>query len=302
MKKVFLVLAVLFLASPAWAAVTISCSVDSNCVTVDYNNTEPNHVRGFGLDITVDNGAKITAVTSFVADYNIYPGSIDINGQTGDVDANGSPIGDAVKYPNVTQPGVGFGGVTVEMGALYEGGPASVNAPADDGILFKVYVDKDCNVTIAGNVARAGGGIVMENPQASSNDNLPISCQLLFGECYTGPDVTEWRAVGSPDSWCAPRQCHGDADGDSEELIRNVWVDVGGADVLVLLSGYNDSIYVDPATDPWIAADFDHATEELIRNVHVRVGSADVQVLLAYYNDTEDPVPADCLTADPCDP
>lgn len=298
MKKVFLVLAVLFLASPAWAAVTISCSVDSNCVTVDYNNTEPNHVRGFGLDITVDNGAKITAVTSFVADYNIYPGSIDINDQTGDVDANGSPIADAVKYPNVTQPGIGFGGVTVEMGALYEGGPASVNAPADIDILFKVYVDKDCNVTVADNVAR--GGIVMENPQASSNDNLPISCYVSGPPCYTGPDVTEWGNVGSPDSWCYPKQCHGDATG-SDEVFSRQPVSVGLEDFLALIAGYNETGYVDPATHPWIAADFTHSDEQFSRQ-SVRVGLEDFLVLIEYYNDPCETVPADCLTADPCDP
>lgn len=301
MKKVFLVLAVLFLASPTWATVDVNviCVADSNEVTVRFDNTEPNHVRGFGLDITVDNGAKITAVTSFVADYNIYPGSIDINGQTGDVDANGSPIGDAVKYPNVTQPGIGFGGVTVEMGALYEGGPASVNAPADDDILFKVYVDKDCNVTIADNVAR--GGIVMENPQASSNDNLPQSCQVvLAGVCYTGPDVTEWANVGSPATWCSPKQCHGDATNSTESFDRNP-VTVGMADVQLLLTGYNETGYVNPATHPWIAADFDHASESFDRQP-VRVGMADVQVLLYYYNDLDNTVPADCQTSSPVSP
>jgi len=299
MKKVVLVLAVLFLASPAWAAVTISCSVDSNCVTVDYNNTEPNHVRGFGLDITVDNGAKITDVTSFVADYNIYPGSIDINSQSGDVDANGSPIADAVKYPNVTQPGVGFGGVTVEMGALYEGGPSSPNAPADSGTLFKVYVDKDCNVTVTDNVAR--GGIVMENPQASSNDNLDISCQVVLpvGCTYTGPDVLEWASIGSPQSWCNLRQCHGDADNDTETFGRGtVWV--GMNDVAILLTGFRKD-YTDPTTHPWISADFDHATEVFGRGT-VRVGMADVGVLLYHFRDAHGVPPADCQTGSPVSP
>ena len=57
----------------------------------------------------------------------------------------------------------------------------------------------------------------MEDPDASANVDLSgVQGIVVYGPvsaCYTGPDAAEWATVGKPESWCNPRQCHGDADG-----------------------------------------------------------------------------------------
>jgi hypothetical protein len=299
MKKLF-VLAVLLMVTPAMAAVTITADVNGCDVTVSFNNTEPNHVRAFALDITADD-ANIVDANNFIADYNIYPGDINISG--GDVCDLGSPIGDATEYPGVTQPGLGSSGITVEMGSLYVG---EGNAPVDSGTLFKITVDNDCNVTISANAAR--GGIVMENPQASSNDNLNVVAEVNScgaGPCYTGPDVTEWQNVGSPTSWCDTRQCHGNADGLLNPYGRGGAQSayVSSEDVKILIDGFRKT-YGGAVAPTWIAADFDHKLNAYGRGgaQSARISSEDVSILIYHFRDKNGVPPADCLTGSPSSP
>ena len=175
MKKIVFVLAVFLLAAPVWASVDVDCTCDGYEVTVSFDarsEADPN-VRAFALDITVDSGAKITGASNFNSDFNIYPGSIDINDTTGNVDDAGSPICDAGVYGD-TLGGIGSGGMTIEMGSLYE---KDVDpAPDPCGVLLKFTVDAACNVGFAGNVSRAGSnGVVMEDPCAA-----PV---VNFGTC-----------------------------------------------------------------------------------------------------------------------
>jgi hypothetical protein len=171
---------------------------------------------------------------------------------------------------------------------------------AVDELLRFTVSNTDCNVTITGNAAR--GNVVMESTDAATT-NLPSTCYMADSppppDCFPSahPDYAEWVAMGKPTYWCAPKQCHGDATGSDQQLTRTVFVSVGSQDVSILLEGYNvlDTEYVDPDTDPWIAADFTHSRQQLTRTTYVRVGTQDVGELLTYYNVQNSSVPADCL-------
>lgn len=178
MKKIIFALAVILLAAPAWASVDVNCTCDGDEVTVIFDarsETDPN-VRAFALDITVDSGAKITGASNFSSDFTIYPGSIDINGTTGNVDYAGSPICDAGVYDDTLAGPPDSNGMTIEMGSLYEKGVDP--SPDPCGVLLKFTVDATCTVSFAGNVSRAGSnGVVMEDPCAT-----PV---VNFGTCGT---------------------------------------------------------------------------------------------------------------------
>jgi hypothetical protein len=294
MKKLLFVLALLMLATPAMAAVTLTCaSAGPNSVTFGYS-TDGELVRAFALDITTDLGV-ITEVTSASTAYRIYPGTIDINA-AGEVEDYGTPV--APSGDPGALGGLGTSGVTVEMASLY--GPNDANAnptyiPGTSGDLVTVYTSVPSpNVTATVNTTR--GNVVLEDTTSVS----PSSSTCIAGECYPSglSDHGEWVSVGRPDSWCYPKQCHGDATGTDEFFGRTNKVSVGGADVAILLQGYNLNVseYSDPTSDPWIAADFDHDTEFFGRTNEVRVGGQDVAILLSYYNDPCSTVPADCLS------
>jgi len=291
MRKLCFVLTALLMTVPAFAGINISCSqVGTDLVAeVSYSmdGGDANLPRAFGLDISVDSGATIDDLTDTDPCFWVYPGTIVISG--GDVNDYGTPV--APNDAPGAQGDLGTGAITIEMGSLYAAeDPNHTDPPASSGVLFRIEVSAECNVTIAGNSAR--GNVVLE-----STDEADVNysgCLIASSECYTGPDYTEWVTVGKPDSWCYPKQCHGDATGGPEQYGRNNWVAVGLADFQVLAGGYNDNSYVDPATDPWIAADFTHNAEQYGRNNWVRVGLADFQILAGYYNDPCTTVPGDC--------
>jgi sulfatase modifying factor 1 len=122
---------------------------------------------------------------------------------------------------------------------------------------------------------------------------------LEHNNCYTGPDQREWISVGRPQSWCAPRQCHGDASNSAEIIGKCGPVWVGYKDIEILVAGFHRPYYGDPAAQPWIAADFNHRTEKIGKGTF-RVGYNDINVLLAWFKKSL--VPTDCQTANPVRP
>ena len=269
MRKILLVLVVLMLAAPALAQVLVTCTNSAcNEITVSYNaDTEPNRVRAFALNITVDSGQKIASVndTSYhigesasgAKGYGIFPGSIDINDTTGQVDSNGTPDANGNDYDG-TLPGVDTNGVTFEMGSLYV---AAANAPDTNGVLFKFMVSGDCTVAIAENTIR--GGVVMEDPNEQVDVNL-VGCSATQATCECFPsghvDYADWVEVGRPDCWCYPRQCHGDADntGDGSGGANEKWVILN--DLTILTAGWQKkrTETADKPFSEYICADFDH--------------------------------------------
>lgn len=287
MRKIILVLAVLALASPAMATVTITCTpgTGSGEVTVSFVNTS-GRVRAFALDIAVDNGAFIDSVDeeSFNADYSIYPGSIDINSETGVVDANGSPVCGS-GYPG-TEPGIGSASMTIEMGSLYVG---EGNAPGQDDDLLTFVVDcngaADCNVTVALNTIR--GGVVMED-HSTPTPGL-VGCKAVCAEPPCFPDTYstygDWVTLGEPACWCAAYHCDGDADGLTETLSK---YRIYGDDVALVAANWKKKID-DVTLDP--CADIDHKSETLSK---YRVYGDDIAIIASNWKKKDADLPGDC--------
>jgi hypothetical protein len=298
MKKFLLVVTVLAITAPAFAAVDVNCTVDGNEVTVQFVNTDPNHVRAFALDIILDNAsgfdadwalkfdANVVSIDNLEPNYWVYPGSIDVNTNDNSINSYGSAVADDEKYPDGTLPGLDSNGMTVEMASLYY--PVQhnhANAPPDSGVLFTFKVDTCCNLTIRENAKR--GGIVMEDGNSPSSTNLPYSAEILV---YSGPQSADFTAVEEPNCWCAckqGRQCRGDADGRKQGK-GNYWVATWDLDVLIdawqlnyaAMAGQTTTVGT-PAMDvPWICADFDHTKQG---KGNYRVATWDLDILIAYW-------------------
>jgi hypothetical protein len=172
------------------AAVTITAIDEgSGVVAISFNNDEATgKVRAIALDITVGGGAVITNVTDINTDYHIHPGSIVINAGDPNDPGDGaiSDYGSAVcdsSYPG-TEGGIGTNGVTIEMASLYE-----TTAPPQSGLICKIVLDSYGQVCVTENTIR--GGIVMEDPLAPSNDNLPACLSTCCPSCLCKGDIID---------------------------------------------------------------------------------------------------------------
>ena len=217
MKKLTLVLAFLLMAAPAMAAVTVTVTDLGNFdgwVSIDY--TSDANVSAFGLDITVDDGNIIDIDDFFVGECNdsaqgfgIFPASfaaeIDPNDPNWD-DLNYTPVAPAGALS--AQGGLGTGGITIEMGALYESG----NQPGLSGRLCKVRVLKDCNISLAVNAIRCG-------QDAGSND----AGVVLEDGTAVVPALTGTSIVRYPSCWDYATQCHGDGQGNDADVDTVDW-------------------------------------------------------------------------------
>ena len=201
MKRMIVLLAVLLMAAPAMAAVTIT-AVDEGggVVAISFSNDEATGlVRAIALDITADSGATIIDVCDINTEYNIHPGSIEIDpGEAGSANGEILDYGSAVcgsQYPG-TKGGIGStgdeAGVTIEMASLYIG---EVNEPNQFGLICRVTVDSDCELCISENTIR--GGIVMEDPQADPDPNTPVCLQVVRG-CPCMGNLVNDTAPGDP--------------------------------------------------------------------------------------------------------
>lgn len=190
MKKIIF-LALLVMVAPAMATDVDFSAVQEGStpiVRIYYDsNTPPGPLpRAFALDITVDNGQTIDAITDYHEGesvsgdkgHGIFPGSIDINSE-GDINDVGTPVADPCQLPSDTQGGLDTNGITIEMGSLYVG---SSNAPDPCALLCKIEVSGDCNLTVAGNVGR--GKVVMEGA-GQGLTNLPITIHVTLPSTYT---------------------------------------------------------------------------------------------------------------------
>jgi hypothetical protein len=303
MKKLCLVLAVLMVATPAWAVVNITCSQVSGTKMVDVSYqvvSEPNKVRGFGLDITVDSGAKIIDVnsypvypTNYVGKYWVYPGGIVISG--GQVTDPNKPV--ALSTDPGALGGIDTNGITIEMGSLYyPTGDNSANAPPLTGTLLRFKVDKACGVTITENAVR--GGVVLTNPTLNPNVDSPGAngkpkfqvTDVVIQDCLIGgyadgtvpgSEKAAWIAWGKPKCWCYGRQCRGDINGLKT---GPNWVQL--LDLQLLAAAYNKTDTQLAAIPNGICADVNHK-----KTGPNRVQLLDLQELAKYYNKAETLVP-----------
>lgn len=191
MKKIALVMA-MFLIAPAMAGVVVTASQSGTDVTISYDSSsmDPNRVRAFALDIVLSNDCNVVSVVPGEAEYSIYPGSIQIDPDTGAILDPGTCVGDADEYPDVTMPGPNS--VTVEMGSLDTSGPSS-------GEVCTITVEEiACVMTVTENAAR--GGIVMEDVDVDSDPDLSAvaAFPIDFG-CACMGDLVGATTADPPD-------------------------------------------------------------------------------------------------------
>ena len=327
MRKVSLILVVLLFVAPAWARVDIKCTVEGDEVTISYRvmEDEPNKVRAFGLDITVDKGTITGYDDTVNDDYVIYPGSIVINTSVPDpcVDDYGTPIGDPCDHPD-TQPGLDSNGITIEMGALYAPpDDNSPNAPPDQNdnnfyeLLKLIISDLGACVTITENEAR--GGVVMTDPTIDPDVNATGDCCGEEPYCFPvndpaytqqAADYLAYKANSNPavgirvDCWCHivdpndPKtcinlpcvfQCDGDADGATYGS-KKYRVYLG--DLNLVVANWKKKI-TDPTIDP--CADVDHVS---YGSKKYRVYLGDLNTVVNNWKAKDSNLPGDCPRPD----
>lgn len=290
MRMMILVLAVLLLAAPAWAKVTITAThLGDKVVQISYDaESEAELVRAFALDITV-NAGNIVDIGGYDAGddngtYGIFPGNfsryITVNETTGDVDdwdvAEYTPVADG--NDPAAQGGLGTPGITIEMGALYE-----TNAPGKSGDLCTITVSEDCTVTLALNGMR--GNVVLETAEEPLEVEL-VGCDVI-SECFPSDKSTydDWVAYDKPDCWCLPYQCDGDGANDVQGLPKyRIYTN----DLNLLIPNWK--LKIDTA-DP--CADYDHKAQGLPK---YRVYTGDLQKLIDNWKKKDADLPGDCAT------
>ena len=201
MRKIVLVLAVLMLATPVMAGVTVKLTQwlggpgndDKAVIRYEMNGGDANLIRAFAFDLNVDCSTctdtnEVTAVTVVSGDPNywVYPGSIDINEWTGEIRDVGSPVVADGNYPG-TLTLADDDGFTIEMASLYSGAP---NAPDACSVLLTLSLDKSCWIDIHENATR--GGVVYEDGNSATVTFGPNTLKYLnaFGDIRsksTGP-------------------------------------------------------------------------------------------------------------------
>lgn len=320
MRNILSIALVLALAASAFGATVYITIVDEgDCwARIDYNSPDAD-VSAFGLDITVT-GANIVDINEAYIfrygacdgtnkGYGIFPGSfrdhiVDPCNPNWN-DANYTPIADSADKGALG--GLGTAGVTIEMGALYEDG----NEPPRAGTLCGFKVSQNCTMSVTGNATRANVVLVDANQavlDVSAANDAPVTCEV---ECYvwTGQTQAEydyWVDSGSPECWCYPRQCHGDADGlKYGSPLSGYWY-VGTDDIDIMSAGW---LVKDPTKGtgivgqtyngvPLVCADFMHDKEGSPLAGYWRVGTSDIDEMSKYWLVKEPTkgtgTPADC--------
>ncbi len=309
MKKLSLVLAALLLTTPAWAKVRITVVPDGKTATIKYA-TDGEKVRAFALDITADKGV-IEGISGFIRGestkekpgYGIFPANfaryITVDPDTGNV-----AKWDVNDYTPAADPcdpgalgGLGTPGITIEMGALYyPTDDSSPNAPLNQGTLFKLTLSEQAKLTVKLNEAR--GGVVLTNPDVAAVVDLSGATAIAIASSPVAPaaspsDYAEWVAVGKPQCWTFPRQCHGDADGLKESDKRGGYTYVGYSDLTILMEAWMKPSNQVVGTS-LICADFAHDEGVNATTGAYRVGPTDLNILVKYWLQSDASVPADC--------
>jgi hypothetical protein len=207
MKKVLLVVALLLLATPVFAAdVTITTTKvgDVNTVAdpnrlqkvrVGYTATAADTIRAFALVLTVDSGCNIDHIADFNRGecksagkgYGIFPGKFR------DVINAADPCWIDTAYNPIAPAGDlnGAGGndnprMVVELGTIYQ----DPNYPGAAGTLFTVDINSEgateCNLSVAVEMTR--GGIVKKDSNAA-DFVLPAPLYIKFISCTNIPEI-----------------------------------------------------------------------------------------------------------------
>ena len=213
MKKIIFVLAICFIAAPAFAevAVTLDFNEPANTVTVKYSGADPCNPaempRAFALDLTIDSPGVFTGISGYKAEsfqldvdendtgesnslfpgFGIYPARIKWWLKPGDdacdVNSWGSPLADNVNDPGAGT-GIGTGHIVLEFASLYynKEGAAESNAPEPNGTLCVLGVTNSGGSNLNLHMIDEDtyrGGLVFED---GSTDDIDVN-MIVYGGC-----------------------------------------------------------------------------------------------------------------------
>jgi len=233
MRRILLVVAILLIATPAFATVTVNAVYKgSGVVEVNYACSNGEAVRAFALDINVNSPLTIDTINTFqVGDnngYGIFPGKFrDVINPTSPnwVDPNYNPV--APTADAGAKGPLGTSAITIELGSLYTAG----HAPGSSGTLCRLVVNNHAGgngaLALALNTLR--GGVVMENgdPCTPTLNGTTLTFDCFYagmvdgiGRTITAANVTTWTNLGKPACWCY--KCHPRGDADNSCTITSV--------------------------------------------------------------------------------
>jgi hypothetical protein len=196
MKKLVLFLALILLALPAMAAVTVTCTntADTNEAVISYTQDSAGQIRGWGLEVTVDSGATIDdCIPAYIGEsnettkgYGIFVRNIVISG--GAVSDYGNPATD-----------LGTDTVILELASLYDPDNEANEAPGTSGDHCTLVVSDDCNMTIT--QYALSGGVVDKDGNTPAGLASPLAtCQIDAPEvCDCWGDLTADNQVAKVD-------------------------------------------------------------------------------------------------------
>ena len=231
MKKLIFVLAICFIAAPAFAGVDVNLvDLGGGQVAIDYNNADVDNLpRAFALEVTIDGTGVFTDISGYKAEdfavdsnqtgesnslfpgYGIYPAQITWWLKPGDdacdVNSWGTPLANPID-PGAGD-GIGYNNIVLEFASLYYG---DANAPLSAGRLCVLdYTGDATAITMIDEDTYRGGLVFEDGSLGEVNDVL----SLEEPECMkdTAAGYANWDAAGQPDCWCYQYQPLGDIDG-----------------------------------------------------------------------------------------
>jgi len=213
----------LFLVAAAQAEVRVYVQDTSGVAWIRYECTAGEVIRAFALDVTVDRG-QITSISDYFTGpcsatargYGIFPAAFRdhvaatvTSGTIANWSVTGyTPLAVVADAPTDTLAGLGTGGVTLELGALWD--PALAAAvPASSGALCALHLSQGAYVRVAANASRGGvvaspdGNVVVPTLVAAAVGPLPeIVVEQPAGTGVPGGGIRDFGTanVGSPAS------------------------------------------------------------------------------------------------------
>ena len=295
MKKVLLI-AVLLMAAPLYAANSVDFSLTDNkdgTGTLSYTvNADVNGISAdpVGMGLNIDANVPVVGVTMIESFFDVYMDAAYTLDDEYDY-GEGTPFaaqGEAGQIALSSSP-TSF---CLSIAGLGELAPATppTGGPID---LCTIDLGAEGTVTIDENVLR--GGVVPRGPDPNNVTNLPIETLITYDCIDSGhDDYDEWIDAGEPECWCYPAQCKGDADGLKEGVNPySTGYYVGTDDINIMATAWqldDDDLALVPNG---ACADFDHAKEGVNPySTGYRVGTDDINIMAVYWQDKD--LVADC--------
>jgi len=318
MKKIIFILAICFVAAPAFAEVDVYLDYNdvAKTVSVKYTGATPTvksgMPRAFALDLTIDSPGTFTDIRGYKNDwvhdacgpdeigesnslypgYGIYPARIAID-STGDVNRWGTPLAD-----DINDPGAGDGldsqHIVLEFGSLYYG---DVNAPLSAGTLCVLDIG-NCgdapstgyDVTMTDEDDFRGGlvfedgspGVVEANVAVCVSEGPPPTCRDMFTTEEQALYDKYVTAGKDPTCWCNQYQCRGDADNAEQDVFIVGTMRIYQNDLNILIPSWKKK----PETGADPRADFDHAEQDVFIVGTMSIYQNDLNILIPNWKAT----------------